>query len=226
MNDILKSVITRRLERRLEHFPFKALDVDGFFIAGNSLNQNTPNDFDLYPWPHRMLRFKDEVEITSSTLNADTAVVDGVTIQICRYQHDSLIELVNSFDFAHIMVGASVRYNFDDWKIMEVYHADEYEEALLTQDTFFTGSEYPLSSLIREFKYHARGDFAGNSYLFSAIKIVTAVVERGFKDYEDFKDQLDAVDLGLVTDDMDDEGAEIFTDLFELLRKDNKFRDD
>ncbi len=69
-------------------------------------------------------------------------------------------------------------------------------QAMLLQKTFFVGSEYPLSSLIRLVKYAKRGLYpARRDYLADMLRILTAVVERGYSDYEDFKDQLDAIDL-------------------------------
>jgi chromosomal replication initiation ATPase DnaA len=55
------------------------------------------------------------------------------------------------------------------------------------------------------------------------LKIVHDIIERGFKGYEDFKDQLDAIDLGMVPDDIEQlqtkEGTDMLRNLFKLLAK-------
>ena len=97
--------------------------------------------------------------------------------------------------------------------------------AMVTEKSYFTSSDYPLSSLIRLQKYVERGKFAGKSWIWDAIKILTAIIRRGFEDYEDFKDQLDAVDLGLLPEDF--QGADnggVLADFFELLRRDTDQR--
>lgn len=67
----------------------------------------------------------------------------------------------------------------------------------MLQKTFFVGSEYPLSSLIRLVKYAKRGLYPKRrDYTADILRILTAIIERGYSGYEDFKDQLDAIDLG------------------------------
>ena len=59
-------------------------------------------------------------------------------------------------------------------------------------------------------------------YLMETLKVLRDIVSRGFTDYEDFKDQLDAVDLGLLPEDIKQLDNDVLMDLFELLRKDKK----
>jgi hypothetical protein len=51
------------------------------------------------------------------------------------------------------------------------------------------------------------------------LRILYDIVDVGFKDYEDFKDQIDAVDLGLI-DSPTAELQESLSELFQNLRKD------
>ena len=82
--------------------------------------------------------------------------------------------------------------------VKQVYFSKNWVSAQLTRSTWFVGSEYPLSSLVRLMKYYARGNFERSTAISSVLAVVLAILKRGFKDYDDFKDQLDAVDLGYV----------------------------
>jgi len=142
-------------------------------------------------------------------------------VQLCFYPQPTLKALVDSFDFAHIQVGVHIHIGDVDGlsiaTVSSVYHTEAWVTSHAMQTTWYTGSEYPLSSLLRSIKYASRGDFAGKSYIPSAINILKGIIKRGFSGYEDFKDQLDAVDLGLIEKDL--EGCNI-SELFELLRRD------
>lgn len=210
INDV-KNVIKSRIFSRV---PIKEIRkiIPHFYIGGNSLNRNTPNDIDVFPASNCEFTFNLDTKILSSTKNATTISIDGITVQFCNYRHSSLKELVDSFDFSHIQVGAEI--NGDD---CDVYFSDAYIKSKLTQSTEFAGSEYPLSSLIRAFKYQERGDFAGKSYIFSVLDILNTIIERGFSNYPDFKDQLDAVDLGLLPEDFKDMNLGVLTRLFKNL---------
>ena len=232
MNEKFANIIRQRIYQRVPIQQLINAGINEFYVGGNSLNKNPPNDIDIFP----VNKLFTELEasklgtIVSSTKNAitvkmgkntvDHQTVDGVNkienegtiIQLCNYSHESLEKLVNSFDFSHIQIGAKVTPNNID-----VYYTEHYEDSKLSQSTEYVGSEYPISSLIRAFKYAKRGDFAGNSHIFSVLKLITDIVHRGFEDFPDFKDQLDAVDLGLVTEeDLKDAG---FNDNEEVLHK-------
>lgn len=216
MNEKFNNTIRQRIHQRVPFAQLQAAGINEFYVAGNSLNKQPPNDIDIFPIDKlfTMEQASKLGNVVSSTKNAITVkvafdktvhhqTVDGqneievngktITVQLCNYLHENLEKLVNSFDFAHIRIGAKVTS-----KNIDVYYTEDYEDAKLCQSTEYIGSEYPLSSLIRAFKYAKRGDFAGNSHIFSVFKLLTDVFHRGFDDFDDFKDQLDAVDLGLV----------------------------
>jgi hypothetical protein len=65
-------------------------------------------------------------------------------------------------------------------------------------------------------KYAKRDHFPGRAYIPSIINILMDIIRRGFTSYDDFKDQLDAVDLGLVEKDL--RGCDL-RGLFDLLNK-------
>lgn len=139
---------------------------------------------------------KDAVVVFKSP-NALTVrlLANNQIVQFCSYRKRSLGELVDSFDFSHIQVGIEFRGNgcapFHEY----VYYTDAFVLANVTRKTVYTGSEYPLSSLVRLFKYHKRGKLNKTETAQAVMKIVKDVVDRGYEDYKDYKDQLDAVDL-------------------------------
>lgn len=199
-------IIRERMKGRI---PFNFLrDLFGdstVYVGGNSCNAARPNDIDIFPSTPSMfselvgtLHMK-KVHILATTANAITVKHDNTVIQFCRYYHPSLEALVRSFDFAHIQIGVSVNGGY----ITEIYYTPEWEQAHCLETTEFTGSEYPFSSLLRLLKYKDRGVYHGKSYIRDVIAILNAIVSRGFKDYSDFKDQLDAIDLGLVPEDLE-----------------------
>jgi hypothetical protein len=215
MNEKFDNIVRQRIYQRVPLAQLADAGITHFYVGGNSLNKLPPNDIDIFP--KDKLFTKEQAKklgaIVCETNNAITvkvnlnstlnhSTVDGeneisvgktITVQLCNYQHENLESLVNSFDFAHIQIGAEVTNNSID-----IYYTKAYEDSKLCQSTEYVGSEYPLSSLMRLFKYAKRGDFAGNSHIFSVLKVLNDVIFRGFSDFEDFKDQLDAIDLGLV----------------------------
>ena len=216
MNEKFDNIIRQRIYQRVPLNKLNEAGIYGFYVGGNSLNKQPPNDIDIFPVKtlFTLEQASKLGNVVCSTKNAMTVKVDlekiishqtvegqneievsgkTITVQLCNYLHDDVEKLVNSFDFSHIQIGAEV--NFNDIK---VYYTKNYEDAKMCQSTEYVGSEYPLSSLIRAFKYAKRGDFAGNSHIFSVLKVLTDVVHRGFDGFDDFKDQLDAIDLGLV----------------------------
>ncbi|MGI9570363.1 MAG: hypothetical protein ACR2PH_11640 [Desulfobulbia bacterium] len=145
---------------------------------------------------------------TKITTNDKTYIV-----QFCNYNHPSLESLVNSFDFSHVQIGAHII----DKCVGDIYYTDAYLSSKLAETSEYTGSEYPLASLMRSFKYHKRGDFAGKSYLFTTLSILNDIVERGINGYDDFRDQLDAVDLGLIPDDLNNLNEDLLLALYNNL---------
>ena len=197
--------LAQRIEARMP-FAYKIYDkVGSFYVAGNSLNEEVPNDFDLYPvWKNQFDDVRSKIgedNVVCVTKNAVTAKIDGHTVQFCNYFKDSLDELLESFDFAHVQVGARFTKALDGSPISNVDFTPNWLVAKSTGQTFYTHSEYPISSLIRINKYIKRGNYIGKSYIRDVIRILTDILNRGIEDYEDFKDQLDAIDLGLFGDD-------------------------
>ena len=215
MNNAIKERLQYRINKvkwnQIESIPSK------FIIAGNSLNKERPKDFDLYPYPSDEGRaqftkcFDDnKAKAIVRFKRAHTLKIEEDIIQLCNFPQDSLEELVKSFDFAHIQIGAVV----EETRVQSVYYTENYAKAKIEESTFYTGTKYPISSLIRSIKYLERGDFANKvSFRKNFITILTDVVDRGFEDYGDFKDQLDAIDLAVVPE------AEEFMKLFKLLTK-------
>lgn len=197
--------LAQRIEARMP-FAYRIYDkVGSFYVAGNSLNEEVPNDFDLYPvWKHQFDDVRSKIgedNVVCVTKNAVTAKIDGHTVQFCNYFKDSLDELLESFDFAHVQVGARFTKALDSSPISNVDFTPNWLVAKSTGQTFYTHSEYPISSLIRINKYIKRGNYIGKSYIRDVIRILTDILNRGIEDYDDFKDQLDAIDLGLFGDD-------------------------
>lgn len=216
--------IKSRMDKRLNNL-YSAIaialsyDNSGYFIAGNSCNASTPNDFDLYPLRGEDFDFsgiKSRIEavngyVVCETKNALTCNISGKIVQFCRYKKKDLVELIESFDFAHIQIGCKVHI---DWRpgdfeddpggyersvIKEVAYTPNWEQAHLLETTWYTGSEYPLSSLIRVMKYFQRGAYANkHEYKTDVLLILNNIISRGYKDYADYKDQLAAIDLMLL----------------------------
>ena len=215
----IELAIRRRIKKRVKVNFFETLPWE-VYLAGNSLNSSSPNDFDFFPVnsDDSLLRLKN---IICKTKNAITFKIEESTVQFCKYHHESLKELVDSFDFSHIQIGAYLVFDdkIGDYQIKEIYFTDAWIESKILENSNFVSSDYPLSSLIRSYKYAQRNDLKGKSYIGSVIKILAEIVKRGFKDYEDFKDQIDAVDLGLLPDDFEELRDGSLIDLFNSLKK-------
>lgn len=140
---------------------------------------------------------------TFETPNCITIKANFVKVQLCKYSYPTMEQLVESFDFAHVQIAYDI---FSQ----EVAYTEQANAAFISHTTTFTGSAYPLSSLIRLSKYYERGMIQGRGLIGEVLLILKAIVERGFKDYEDFKDQLQAVDLNF------GEGNDIAYDLYKV----------
>ena len=172
-----------------------------FYIAGGAIAGPPITDIDIYPglgWTLPLIN----ASIIVSTKNATTYDTKPWPVQTCKYIKSDLVSLINSFDYSHIQAGISV--SWPDKLVHEVAWTPAYIESRVTGRIEFTGSDYPLSSLIRAEKYHKRGTMSRQDYLRAVFATLTAIVERGFTDYDDFKDQLDAVDLAIAPEDLQD----------------------
>jgi hypothetical protein len=189
----------------------KLAEIKSYYIAGGCF-QKIVHDYDIFPVnvnDFDDLNVKLKEYIVFSSKNAITIKYNNLTLQFCKYYHNSLKSLVDSFDFAHTQIGTKIEHYTQP---VEIYYSENYLDWKLTDEDVYTGTEYPLASLIRTFKY--KENYLVANYKKIVIEILTDIVKRGFKDYSDFKDQLDAIDLGFITDN------ESHMSLFEVLRKD------
>lgn len=211
----LESTLKSRARKCIELANNK-LDIGTFFIAGSCIATNEINDIDIFfdldtPFPSF-----DSIEILQETNNAITIKnSNNPVLQYCRYKKASLKELVESFDFSHVQAGVKIVNQV----VEEVFYTEAFLYSNAAKTSIFTDSDYPLSSLVRLLKYYKREDLTKSSSIASILLILTAIVERGFKSYEDFKDQLDAVDLGLVPEDLESINRTNLTKLYSLLLK-------
>lgn len=189
------------------------LDNEKYMVAGGCFGVDTPNDYDIYPatgqrFDRKCIREQAkslaktrDCSVVHESKNAITVKCDGKLLQFCDYVKSSLPSLVTSFDFTHCQVGVLVKTTEDSNGgfgapyVEEVFFTSEWVMARVTLKTKFTGSDYPLSSLVRTFKYAKRGLLNAAATRGTVLEILTAILERGYKDYADFKDQLEAVDL-------------------------------
>lgn len=215
--ETINSVIRSRANRILDQISVLTAPDMEFYLAGGALSGDNFNDIDIFPKDGFDLKKISEKcpDIISKTKNALTVRVNGKIVQFCNYTKSSLVELVYSFDYAHIQVGVSIK----DGRVKEIYASKNFKIAKTIENSEYTGSEYPLSSLIRILKYYKREKITKSAAIRSIISIVKDINKRGFKDYEDFKDQIDAVDLGLVPEEIEDMPKADLFELYELLVK-------
>lgn len=218
----IKTVIEERMHERLKNI-FSAIAIclsyeyDGYFVAGNSCNAAAPHDFDIYPWgsDFDFHGIKSRIEsvggyVVIETRNALTVNINGKVIQFCNYNKHDLTSLIESFDFAHIQIGIAVEIEWAPGEpedgggysgsiIKQVEFTDNWKRAHMLETTWYTGSDYPLSSLLRTTKYFQRGCYARKyEYKKDILNILRDIISRGYGDYKDYKDQLAAVDLLLL----------------------------
>lgn len=209
----LSEEMVNRLKRRVD---LKALyDIVGhrYTVAGGAILAQEPHDYDIYATnqnePLDLDSIQDKAEACGwkkvcMTRNAMTLRdPKGRIFQFCTYAKCDTSELIRAFDFAHCQAGIDVQYTFGDDPFCIFHCTSEFMQAMVLQKTFFVGSEYPTSSLIRLVKYVKRGLYsARHDYLADILRILTAVINRGFADYEDFKDQMCAIDLNYESEEM------------------------
>lgn len=233
----IDSAIRARLDARLKNL-YSAIAIllsyehEDYIIAGNSLNADKPHDIDIYPDGNQLFDFKaiskrvksfDGAYVVCETRNALTINLSGQVLQFCNYSKPSVKDLIESFDFAHIQIGALIHicWNPGDPEdgggyvgsfIQSVWVTDDYKSAHIIGTTWYTGSDYPLSSLIRCIKYAQRNTYANRfEYKADVLKILSDIIDRGYRDYADFKDQLAAVDLLLLEEQESQAAWKLFT---------------
>ena len=190
----------------------KILDGKRIFLAGGALMPGAPNDYDLYPgdgqpFNHVGIRHvisnNPKARIVCETGNALTVRIDDQTVQFCSFMKTSLQDLCDSFDFAHCQAGVTFEAFRDEddgtscYRITDVYASENWVQAKLQESTFYTGSEYPLGALLRVLKYEKRGLFIGKSWMDSVFHVLRDLMNRGFRDRDDFRRQLESIDLGI-----------------------------
>ena len=209
-----------------------------FALAGGCLVTDPPNDYDVYPMSTyakafdrrsikaglESLKKTHDCAVLFESRNALTVCVDGKHIQFCDYAvmsdsvigKPSLVKLVQSFDYTHVQVGVSFTPMEDDKgsirtpEVDIIYYTDDYLETLITKQTKYSGTEFPLGSLIRLRKYDKRGLLPLSRYRRTVLDILADIINRGFNDYEDFKAQLEAVDLRVLTEDESDSAWHLY----------------
>ena len=223
MSVTIDTTIKSRLDARLKNL-YSAIAIllsyehEDYIIAGNSLNADKPHDFDIYPDNSKFdfaaikkrVKSFDGAYVICETRNALTVNLSGQVLQFCNYSKPTVQQLIESFDFAHIQIGAVVHICWDPGDpedgggyagsfVQSVWMTDDYKAAHIIGTTWYTGSDYPLSSLVRCIKYAQRNTYANKfEYKADILKILGDIINRGYRDYADFKDQLAAVDLLLL----------------------------
>lgn len=224
--EINKESIDKVIKRRADLLCktlYKYIDLSNlnFRIAGNALNApKRQTDIDIFPktkdsFTLLTMMFKDYSIF--STKNAVTYKLDDAIVQVCNYVFPTLKDLVDSFDYGHIQIGVEI----SDGYVTNVYYTGKYINSKIIGDSQYIKSQYPLSSVFRALKYKEYKEMSKSKMLISVLSALTDVIERGFFGYQDFKDQLDAVDLGLLVNDINysKEDQDKLYHLFELLNK-------
>lgn len=209
VKDEIKKTITNRAYKLDYETVYWLVGDRPFILAGGALCGDEVRDYDIYPDSDCRFVIDDvealalgdpkRAEVLCKTANSLTVklVKKNQIVQFCKYEKPSLEELVKSFDFSHIQVGIGFRGNGCAPYHEHVFYTDEFVLANVTRRTVYTGSEYPLSSLMRLMKYNKRGKLTRIDTMRAAMSILKDVIDRGYKDKDDFKTQLDAVDLGI-----------------------------
>lgn len=191
---------------------FVKLGLESFYVAGGALLPAEPNDYDLFPVNRKDFDcfFKYERGEQQSKLdakiwetsNAVTYEIDGVKIQLCKFWNESIIKTVERFDFTHCKLGAKFELVYkNDIPIfvpVDVYVSEDFIRYRILGYSEYTGvqhCDYPLSSLLRMYKYIKKGYIRSTYDVI--FKILEAFLERGYKDEEDFKQQLEGIDIGV-----------------------------
>lgn len=204
----LDVTLMNRVIQRVDREFLEKLKLSEVYVAGNSLNQATPHDIDLYPvkssdFDFHVSAFNDAgASVLFESRNATTVKYKNVVYQFCNYTASNISALVHTFDYSHIQVG--VHLVLDPTKASRdksiVAYTDNYVSNLLTKTNGYQGTHYPLSSMLRAMKYYGYGELSKCESKMSLVAALVDFMDRGFKDYDDFRDQLDAIDLSLVED--------------------------
>lgn len=216
----VNTILTNRA-LRLAH-PEEVAEIVGgdFILAGGALSSDEfPKDFDIFcssrmdtrEIRNRIVRKSPQWVTLRETGNAVTAKHCGQIVQFCKYQAQSAEELISAFDFSHCQAAAIFGR---DGSLSKTVSTGAFDSYLRYGQTKYTGSHYPLSSLMRCAKFISRGLIETDREWKPLIcDILTDIVARGFEDEEDFKDQCTSISESFR--DMNNDAWS----LFELLRK-------
>jgi hypothetical protein len=191
---MIEKIVARRLKPYLDILASK-VDLEYCWVGGSSLIMDEPNDIDLFPDP-RCPHFKNAIHdglkdhLVFQSANADTYVVDGKKIQACSHAAASLEDLLKSFDFAHVQIGATIH----DGIIEGLLYTQDYHTATTAHTTYYTGTDFPLTSLIRLHKYTQRGLLTEGQRIYTTFEILADLANRGFTSYDDFCRQILGMD--------------------------------
>lgn len=198
--------LRERAKRLLHPEEIAAILGQSFVLAGGAMRVDEPRDFDIFgvAFPIDLKEVRERCDrrpdttVVCRTDNALTVLRHGQTIQFCRFHKPTPTALVWSFDFTHVQAGVV----FDRCgEMRETAYSEHFNN--VEQYSFppeYNGSEYPLSSLSRLFRFQKRGDFAGENedyFLGQVLKIMCDIVKRGFRDEADFQDQCSAISAAL-----------------------------
>jgi hypothetical protein len=214
-NTDLPNVLTRRVLRRLSKDILSYLyenNVTKIVLAGGGLLK-TYNDLDLYGLSNDVENVSNFTKLVDQLLDKKVALLNAATkrfgkkkVQFCKYFKPTIQDLVKSFDFSHCQVAVEITIapNPVQAVINKVYCTPQFLDSMITGSTDYTGSEYPLGSLIRIPKVAKKLKLSIKETTNLTIAVLASVLERGIKDYDDFKEQLKAVDLNHFPDNKDD----------------------
>ncbi len=243
----LREEIRDRIDYRVRsnRFAFARLGLEKFYIAGGALQPEEPNDYDLFPvGEHDFDRFfthkrgEKSSEFNAKiweTSNAITYKINGIKIQLCKFWNSTLKDTVERFDFGHCKIGVEFkRYipkqeysdgiikpmdNFPPvFEVVDTYVSPDFIKFRILGYSEYSGvqeNDFPLSSLLRTFKYIKKG-YIRSSYDV-IFKILEAFLERGYKDEEDFRQQLLGIDIGIDEAGQLDENAESLKHIYYLI---------
>jgi len=238
MEKIIKEVnqiFEKRLHKRLNSKPvfsaLETLELERFYIAGGALLKEEPNDYDLFPITENNFKIgwdkeKESMYKVWETVNSVSFLINNVKIQACKFHNKSLEELVERFDFTHCKVGAEIeRQNIATpsgkriaYVIKDLYISQDHLRYRLLGYSEYCGvqpNDYPLSSLLRVFKYYKRG-YIRSSYDV-IFKILEAFLERGYDSQLDFERQLRGIDLSPEDAEQIDENRQALMHIYYLL---------
>ena len=224
-----------RIQKRvnINRRAFGKLGLESFYIAGGALMPPEPNDYDLFPVGKKdfdeLFKWKPDPHIGDpissfvwDTPNALTINSEGIKIQLCKFWNESLVKTVERFDFTHCKIGAEIgRIDIKGkkmFKVNDVYISEDFVRYRILGYSEYCGiheKDFPLSSLLRVFKYIKKGYIRSTYDVI--FKILEAFLERGYKDEEDFKTQLQGIDVGVEEAEQLDVNSESLKHIYFLL---------